>query len=94
MITSFANELTEEVYQGVYSHAVRKKLKGELVKAAQRKLDLLNCTDDIETLKLIPSHKPDSPARDSHETYSIPIDEDLRLAFRWNNGNAEDVAIK
>ncbi len=37
MLSSFANELTEDVYQGVNSHAVRKKLKGFLVKAAQRK---------------------------------------------------------
>lgn len=94
MLSSFANELTEDVYQGVNSHAVRKKLKGFLVKAAQRKLDLLNCVDSMETLHLIPSHKPDSPVRDGQEKYSIPIEEDLRLAFRWDDGKAFDVEIK
>ncbi len=94
LITSFADELTEEVYNGVHSHAARKKLQGYIAQAAQRKLDLLNCAESLEMLKLIPSHRPDSPARDSHDKYSIPIEENMRLAFRWNDGNAEDVEIK
>lgn len=94
MITSFENELTEDVYQGIHSHAVRKKLKGSMVKAAARKLDLLNCAESLDSLRLIPSHKPDSPVRDGQEKYSIPIEEDMRLAFRWNDGNATHVEIK
>ena len=95
MITSFADELTKEVYEGVNSHAIRKKLKGYLVKAAQRKLDLLHCAESMEELKLIPSHKlDDSPVRDGQEKYSIPVEENVRLAFRWNDGNAENVELK
>jgi plasmid maintenance system killer protein len=95
LITSFENELTEDVYQGIHSHAVRKKLKGYLVKAAERKLDLLNCAESLDGLRLIPSHKPDnSPVRDGQEKYSIPIEEELRLAFRWNDGHATHVEIK
>jgi proteic killer suppression protein len=94
LLSTFADEMTEEVYQGVNSHGIRKKLKGNLVKAAQRKLDLLNCVDSMETLRLIPSHKPDSPVRDAHDKYSIPIEENFRLAFRWDDGKALDVEIK
>lgn len=94
MITSFADKMTEEVFHGIHSHEVRKKLKGFIVKAAERKLDLLNTAQSLEELKFIPSHKPDSPLRDGQEKYSIPIYGDLRLAFEWNHGNAAKVEIK
>lgn len=94
MIQSFENPLTEDVFHGIYSHEVRRKLKGGLVKAAQRKLDLLNTVESMEELKALPSHKPDSPLRDGQDKYSIPIHGDLRLAFEWNKGNAAKVEIK
>jgi len=94
MITSFEDKLTEEVFHGVHSHEVRKKLQGFLVKAAERKLDLLNTVGNLEELKAIPSHQPDSPLRDGQDKYSIPIQGDLRLAFEWNQGNASKVEIK
>jgi proteic killer suppression protein len=94
MILSFADHLTEEVFHGVHSHEVRKKLQGILVKAAERKLDLLNTVENMDELKAIPSHKPDSPLRDGQGKYSIPIHGDLRLAFEWNQGNASKVEIK
>jgi toxin HigB-1 len=94
MIQSFEDHLTEEVFHGIYSHEVRKKLQGFLAKAAERKLDLLNTVDSLEELKAIPSHNPDSPLRDGQQKYSIPIHADLRLAFEWNDGNASSVEIK
>jgi len=94
VITSFADETTEHLFHGDQTHNIHKKLKGNLLKAAQRKLDILNSADSLETLSGIPSNKPDGAARDSHDSYSIPIDEGLSLAFRWDNGNALNVHLK
>ena len=94
MIGSFADQVTEDVFHGVHTHAVRKKLKAHLLKAAERKLDLLNCAESFDSLKKVPSHRPDSPVRDGQDKYSIPIEENLRLAFMWNNGQALAVEIK
>lgn len=94
-LRSFADELTEEVYHGVYTHAVRKKFaSGEIVKSAQRRLDILNCIDDLETLKLIPLYKEENGVRDAHGKNSIPINKNERIAFRIDKGNVEDVEIK
>ncbi len=93
VIKSFADKSTEAIFHGIYSHGVRKEFSSNLVKAAERKLDLLNCTENLESLHKIPSMQGQAAVRDAHGKYSIPIEGDWRLAFGWNNG-AENVEIK
>lgn len=93
MIQSFADELTEDVFHGIYSHAVRKALSTTQVKTVERRLDLINCAESLDHLKMIPSIKAEGPVRDAHGKYSIPLDQQWRLVFGWNNG-PENVEIK
>jgi plasmid maintenance system killer protein len=92
MIKSFANEITEEVFHGVHTHAVRKKFAALVLKSAERKLDMLNSAESWESLCKVPTHQSDA-VRDAKGKYSIPIQGEWRLAFRWNEG-PEDVEIK
>ena len=92
MIKSFADKTTEEVFNGIYTHGVRKAFTADQVKAIQRKLDLLNCAQSFESFHLIPSIK-ELAVRDVHGKYSIPLFGDYRLAFGWNDG-PENVEIK
>jgi toxin HigB-1 len=93
MIQSFADEITEDIFHGVYSHAVRKALTSGQVKMAERRLDLLNCADSLKSLSDIPSIAVEGPVRDAHGKYSIPLDRQWRLVFGWNDG-PEKVEIK
>lgn len=93
MIQSFADKMAEAIFHGVYTHAIRKELNSDLVKAAERKLDLLNCAENLESLRLIPSIKTEAAVRDAHGMYSIPVDAKWRLVFGWNGG-PENVEIK
>lgn len=93
MIQSFADELSEDLFHGIYSHAVRKAMTSDQVKTAERRLDLINCADSLDSLKLIPSIQKEGPVRDAHGKYSIPLDEQWRLVFGWNDG-PEKVEIK
>lgn len=93
MIKSFANKKTESIFHGIYSHGIRKEFTSTQVVTAERRLDLLNCAEDLEGLLQIPSLKDEGPVRDAHGKYSIPIDNQLRVCFRWNGG-PEDVEIK
>ncbi len=88
MIQSFTDEATEAVFHGIHTHEIRRKLPSDLVKAAERKLDILNCAESLESLHLIPSIGANA-VRDAHGKYSIPIDTEWRLTFRWNNGPAD-----
>jgi len=93
MIKSFADEMTEDVFHGIYTHGIRKKFTSELIKKAEVKLDLLNCAENLESLRQIPSIKAEAAVRDAHGKYSIPIDQEWRLTFGWNDG-AEKVELK
>ncbi len=93
MIKSFANQETEEVFHGIHTHGIRKMLPTELLKLTEQKLDLLNGADSYETLTLIPSIGSDV-VRDAHGKYSIPIQDNWRIAFRWTNDGPTDVEIK
>lgn len=92
MIKSFSDRRAEAIFHGIYGHAIRKEFTSHLVKTAERKLDLLNCADTLDTLKTIPSIHAEV-ARDAHGKYSIPIDREWRLVFGWNDG-PEHVEIK
>ena len=88
MIQSFTDEATEAIFHGVYTHEIRRKFPSDVVQAAERKLDLLNGIDSLEGLHFIPSIGTQA-VRDAHGKYSIPIDAEWRLAFRWNHGPSD-----
>ena len=94
MIKSFANEDTANIYHGIYTHTIRKLLPSHLVKVAQRKMDILNCTDSENLAACFPGEKGQAGVRDVHGKYSIPIDENWRIVFGWDQDNVIDVEVK
>ena len=94
MIKSFANEVSEEIYHGINTHTIRKLLPSHLVKVAQRKMDILNCTDSESLASCFPDEKGEAGARDAHGKYSIPIEGNWRIAFHWDQDNAINVEVK
>ncbi|MBS0620871.1 MAG: type II toxin-antitoxin system RelE/ParE family toxin [Verrucomicrobia bacterium] len=94
MIRSFKDRMTEDVYHGNPSHAVREGLPLVLVKTAQRKLDLLNTFSDFDSLCMLPSNRDGKACRDAHGCYSMPINEQWCIAFRLKGEDFEDVCIK
>jgi len=94
MIKSFADEVSEEIYHGIYTHTIRKFLPSHLVKVAQRKMDILNCTDSENLASCFPGEKGEAGVRDSHGTYSIPIEGNWRITFQWKHDDAINVQVK
>lgn len=95
MIKSFANQETEQLYHGIHTHHLRKLLPSHLVKVAERRLDILNCIESLDHLKsCFPGDSWEAAVRDAHNKYSIPIEGNWRIAFRWDNSDAHDVEIK
>lgn len=93
MITSFSDDVAEGIFHGNYSHAVREHFPISLRKVAERKLDLLNSTNDLDVLLNLPEHKNSRAGRDRHGKLSIPIDDRWCIQFRWSEHNVEDVEI-
>lgn len=89
MIISFGNNETEQVWNG---NRV-KKLPGEIQNIGRRKLRMLNNSVDIADLRIPPANRLEKLSGKLKYFYSIRINDQWRIIFRWNNGNASAVEI-
>jgi len=89
MIKSFKDGLTESIWQ-------RKRIKGfpsDLFKIARRKLGFLDDAADLKDLRVPPGNRLEALKADRKGEYSIRINDQWRVCFRWIDGNAFDVEI-
>lgn len=89
MIRSFASKETERVWQGERS----RRLPGDIQDAALRKLRLINRARTIEDLRLPPGNHLEALKGDRKGQWSIRINSQWRICFRWLEGEADDVEI-
>ena len=89
MILSFASKETEKIWNGERSN----KLPNEIQDMARRKLRMLNNAQNIADLRIPPSNRLEKLAGNYKDLYSIRINDQWRLIFNWNNGNAALVEI-
>ncbi len=83
LIISFADEETENIYNGINSKKARKRLHTTLWNNAQKKLDMLNRAYKLDDLKIPPNNRLEKLERDLAGKYSIRINDQWRIIFRW-----------
>ena len=89
MIKSFKDKESEEFFITGKS----KKLPPSIHKTALRKLDYLNSAYTLDDLKIPPANRLEKLKEDLQEYYSIRINKQYRIIFKFNNGDAYDVSI-
>lgn len=89
MIRSFASKETERVFRREFS----RRLPTDIQRAALRKLVMLHAATDLTDLRIPPSNSLEALGGDRKGQYSIRINRQWRICFRWVNGNAEAVEI-
>jgi len=89
MIISFGSKETRKIWEGERV----KGLSTILQETARRKLRMLNNSQNLADLQIPPSNKLEKLKGDLHGHYSIRINNQWRIIFKWNNGNATDVQI-
>jgi proteic killer suppression protein len=89
MIVSFGNKETERVWKG---ERVR-NLPLDIQQRGRRKLRMLNNSQSITDLKIPPSNRLEKLTGKLKEFYSIRINGQWRVIFRWSNNNSYDVKI-
>lgn len=89
MIVSFGDKETEKVWEGIMS----KKLPHEIQQIARRKLRMINNSVDIVDLRIPPANRLEKLKGDRKEFYSIRINDQWRIIFKWEKGNASGVRI-
>jgi len=70
-----------------------RRLPQELHEKAQRLLDQLNAVTILETLKAPPGNKLEKLKGDRAGFWSLRINDQWRIVFRWDAGDAMDVDI-
>ena len=89
MIISFGNSETDQVWLG---NRV-KQLPTEIQNIGRRKLRMLNNSINLADLRIPPSNRLEKLSGKLKEFYSIRINDQWRIIFKWTAGNALDVEI-
>jgi proteic killer suppression protein len=89
MIKSFRSKETEKIYHREYS----RKLPLDIQRTATKKLWMMDAAPDLKALRVPPSNHLEALKGDRKGQYSIRINKQWRICFRWESGNAFDVEI-
>lgn len=93
VIRSFADQGTEDVFDGINSKEARATCSSNLWAIAQRKLDQINRARDLSDLAVPPGNRLERLKGDRSGQYSIRINDQYRVCFSWEDGYADEVEI-
>ncbi len=93
MAIEFRNRGTEDVFDGVDSKAARKLVPRGLVDRAREKLFLIDDAELIQDLRIPPGNRLEALKGDRRGQYSVRINDQHRICFRWTDHGARDVEI-
>jgi proteic killer suppression protein len=89
VISSFGDRETQRVWQGEMS----RRLPQDIQQVARRKLRMLNNARVVADLRVPPANRLEALRADRAGQYSIRINDQWRICFRFESGNAHDVEI-
>ena len=89
MIKLFRNAAAEAAWQ-------RRFIKGvpdDILKIANRKLTQIQNARDLNDLRVPPGNRLEALSGNRKGQHSMRINDQWRICFRWQDGNAHDVEI-
>jgi proteic killer suppression protein len=94
MIVSFGVNGTEDIFNGVDTRAARRTCPKTAWAVARRKLDQLDSVVSLDDLRIPPGNKLEALRGDRKGQYSIRINDQWRLTFKWGESRPDDVLIE
>ena len=89
MIRSFRCKETEKLFHGRFSA----KLPQAIQLVAAKKLNMLYAAQTLDDLRIPPANRLETLHGDRAGQHSIRINDQWRIYFVWNQGQAEQVEI-
>ncbi len=89
MIRSFGSKETERIWNG----EVVRKLPSTIQETIRRKLRMINNSQDIADLRIPPANRLEKLSGKLKDFHSIRINDQWRIIFKWQSGNAYEVEI-
>ena len=89
MIRSFRDRETKKVFERERS----RRLARDVQRRAHRKLLLLDAAEALDDLRVPPGNRLERLSGDRAGQRSIRVNDQWRICFRWDRGDAYDVEI-
>ena len=89
MIRNFIDKEAEKIWSGTPSRRLPSDIQG----IARRKLRMLNNAVSLNDLRIPPANRLEALKGNLKGRYSIRINDQWRICFRWSEGDAHDVTI-
>ena len=80
--------------QKIWNGEASKKLPLSIQQVARRKLRMLNNAKYITDLRIPPNNRIESLKGKRQGEYSIRINKQWRICFKWQSGNVYNIAIE
>lgn len=90
MIKNFNDKETKLIWNGIRST----KLPPDIQSKSRRKLRMINNAHSINDLRIPPANRLEKLKGDLKNYFSIRINQQWRIIFRWKNNDAYQVEIK
>ena len=89
MITSFACKETAKIFHGFVSRKIPRNIQPK----ARAKLLMLDAAVNLDDLRIPPGNRLEPLKGNRKGQHSIRINDQWRICFIWNSGNADAVEI-
>jgi proteic killer suppression protein len=92
MIASFGDKATEDLYHGRQTRRVH-RFPPNIIPGALRKLDVIQATHRLQDLRSPPGNHLEALKGNMAGFYSIRVNQQWRLVFRWQNDAAHELSL-
>ena len=89
MIRNFKDKETQKIFERQRS----RKLPSDIQQVALRKLRMLNRAEMLQDLRIPPANRLERLTGNRKDQYSIRINDQWRICFEWQEGDALNVEI-
>jgi proteic killer suppression protein len=93
MIQSFEDAATDDIFNGRNTKAARRLCPRALWRVAGRKLDQLDSVERLNDLRIPPGNRLEALKGHRLGQYSIRINDQYRICFRWTANGPSHVEI-
>lgn len=93
MIISFGNKLAKDLVEENSSKELR-DFPVKLIRAARKKLNMVHVARELKDLLSTPGNRLEKLKGDKKGLYSIRINDQWRICFQFESGNALNVTVE
>ena len=93
MIRSFADDATVDLFLDRNTRAAR-RIPRELWRSVQRKLKILDSAARLHDLRIPAGNRLEALKGDRAGWFSMRVNDQYRITFKWEGGNAGEVSVE